>query len=614
MCGIVGYAGEKKACHILVEGLKKLEYRGYDSAGVCLRGGEGEPVVVKSVGRISSLEKKISLLGDADGNVGIGHTRWATHGEASENNAHPHYSDDFNVIGVHNGIIENYKELKEKLLSKGYAFYSDTDTEVLIKLIDYYCKKHSLGPLDALNKALVRVRGSYAVALMFKAFPKQVWFAKKGSPLIVAKGRGESFLASDASAIDGATGKVIYVEDYECGYIEGGEAVFYDLNGNDITQSKKAVELAWRSGASSKGDYPHYMLKEICEQPSSIRATLEKYIKNGEISFEDSGLRDEELSSFKSIYIVACGSAYHTGMVAQYLFEDLCGVSVRCELASEFKYRNLPLEEGSLAIFVSQSGETKDTHEALLKAKAHRLRCLSIVNVFASTIARDSDLTLYTYAGPEIAVATTKAYSCQLSVLYLLAVRMAYSKKAISEEKYRYYLKEISSIPGKIETLLKDVSPFQRIASNLAATKDVFFIGRGEDYAVCMEGSLKLKEVSYIHSEAFAAGELKHGTISLIDAKAMTVAILTQEKLAEKTYSNAVEVKARSGKIVGVVSENVHLDESLFDYSIKIPGIDAHFSPSLAIVSLQIIAYYVSLDKGIDPDKPRNLAKSVTVE
>ncbi len=614
MCGIVGYAGKKKACGILIDELKKLEYRGYDSAGICVRNKNEKPTLVKACGRISNLEKKIQDFGSINGDIGIGHTRWATHGAPSENNAHPHMSDDYNVIGVHNGIIENYKELKDKLLSKGYKFYSDTDTEVLIKLVDYYYKKYLIGPLDAINKALVRARGSYAVALIFKDYPKQIWFAKKGSPLIIAKGDDEFFLASDVSAVLKYTNEIYYVDDYECGFIENDKVVFYDLNGYDISSKKKLVKIDWKEDAASKGKYPHYMLKEIYEQPKAVSDTLNKYLKENKIDFSGFGLTKEELSKYKNIYIVACGSAYHTGLVAQYIFEELGNVNVRCELGSEFKYRNLPLDENSLAIFVSQSGETKDTDEALLKAKAHQIKCLSIVNVIGSTIARDSDITLYSYAGPEIAVATTKAYSCQLAIFYLLAIEMAHSKKLIDDEKYNYYIDQIKSIPEQIEFILKDVSSLQYISTNLTATKDVFFIGRGIDYAICMEGSLKLKEVSYIHSEAFAAGELKHGTISLIDDKVMTVSIMTQDELIEKTYSNAVEVKSREGKIISLTYNDFKKNGSMDDYHITIPHIDKHFTASLAVVPLQVLAYYVSVNKGIDPDKPKNLAKSVTVE
>ena len=614
MCGIVGYVGDKEATGILLDELKKIEYRGYDSAGIALVNKNGESSIVKSVGAIANLEKKIASLPSLSGNVGIGHTRWATHGEASETNAHPHHSDDYNLIGVHNGIIENYKELKEKLLGKGYSFYSETDTEVLIKLIDYYYKKYSLGPLDAINKALVRARGTYAIALLFKEFPNQIWFAKKGSPLIIGKGKGEFFLASDASALVRYTDEIYYVDDYECGCLEKGKASFFDLNGNEVSSRKKLTKIAYKADEASKGNFHHYMIKEIFEQPEAISRTLEKYLTGGHISFKEAGLDEKELSSYKRIYIVACGSAYHTGVAAQYLFEDLCSVPTRVELASEFKYRNLPLESDSLAIFVSQSGETRDTEEALLKAKAHRIKTISIVNVVGSSIARDSDAALYTCAGPEIAVATTKAYSCQLIVFYLLALEMAYRQKKIDEEKYSYYLKEISSIPSSIQAILEDVKGLQRLSTGLIASKDVFFIGRGLDYALGMEGSLKLKEISYIHSEAFAAGELKHGTIALIDSSVTVIALLTQEELIEKTLSNAIEVKAREGRIVALGYEDGKLDSKIAESRILIPHIDSHFSLSLAIVPLQLLAYYVSVGKGIDPDRPRNLAKSVTVE
>ena len=614
MCGIVGYAGQKKASEILIDELKKIEYRGYDSAGIALRSKDGGIDIIKSVGAIVNLEKKLAGYPSLDGTIGIGHTRWATHGAPSEDNAHPHHSDDGNVIGVHNGIIENYKELKEKLLGKGYSFYSDTDTEVLIKLIDYYYKKYSLGPLDAINKALVRARGTYAIALLFKECPDKIWFARKGSPLIIGKGKGESFLASDASALIKYTDEIYYVDDYECGYLSKDSIAFFDLNGNDISSKKKLCKVSWKADDASKGSFHHYMLKEIYEQPEAIRRTLAKYVKGKKIDFSESGLSEEEFASCKRIYIVACGSAYHTGVAAQYVFEDLCDIPVRVELASEFKYRKMPLEEDALAIFVSQSGETRDTEEALLKAKAHNIKTVAIVNVVGSTIARDADAPIYTYAGPEIAVATTKAYSCQLLVFYLLALKMAQAKKKLDEERYSYYLKQVSSIPEGMEAILKDITPLQKLATGLIADRDVFFIGRGLDYALGMEGSLKLKEISYIHSEAFAAGELKHGTIALIDNKVSVVALLTQDELSEKTASNAIEVKAREGKIIALTYADAKLDSKVAEKRIFIPRIDNHFSPSLAVLPLQILAYYVSVGKGIDPDKPRNLAKSVTVE
>ena len=614
MCGIIGYAGEKEAKGILLDGLKKIEYRGYDSAGIALVDAEGRNSIVKSVGTIANLEKKLSSMPFLKGNIGVGHTRWATHGAPSEINAHPHHSDDDHVIGVHNGIIENYKELKEELISEGYSFYSETDTEVLIKWIDRYLKKYPSEPLKAIKEALGQARGTYAIALLFKECPGQIWFAKKGSPLIIGKGKGEFFLASDVAALAKHTEEIYYVDDGECGYLEKNKVLFFGLDGDDAAHDKEISKAPYKADETNKGDYPHYMLKEICEQPEAIRRTFGKYVDGNRISFKGTGLSEEELFECRRIYIVACGSAYHTGVAAQYLFEDLCGVPTRVELASEFRYRRLPLEEKSLAIFVSQSGETKDTEEALLMAKSQHVKAISIVNVFGSTIARDSDAVLYTDAGPEIAVATTKAYSCQLLVFYLLALEMAFQKKSIDENGYSRYLKEISSIPDSIERILKNSAELRELATNIIPCKDVFFIGRGLDYALGMEGSLKLKEISYIHSEALAAGELKHGTIALVEPGVVVVALLTQEELFEKTISNALEAKARGGKLVALSYEISNLDGKSVENKILIPHIDNHFSLSLAVVPLQLLAYYVCVGKGIDPDKPRNLAKSVTVE
>lgn len=614
MCGIVGYVGNKPAARILLSGLSKLEYRGYDSAGISVRNGDNLPVVVKAVGKLKYLIEKTDNGKTVPGTCGIGHTRWATHGASTIKNAHPHVSDDMNVVGVHNGIIENYQELKKKLIGKNYKFYSETDTEVLIKLVDYYYKKYNIGPVDAINKVMVRARGSYALALMFKDYPNEVWFAKKGAPLIIAKTDDESFLASDVSAILEYTNQVYYVDDYECGCLKANEVRFYNLDGTDITEQKKSVEVEWKASDASKGDYPHFMIKEIEEQPRVIKETINAYLENDKIDFEKYGLTDDMLKSYDNLYILACGSAYHAGCVAQYIIEEMCGITVRVDFASEFKYRNYPLKKNSLAIIISQSGETKDTYEAMLKIKEYGIKTMSIVNVKGSTITRDADINAYTYAGPEIAVATTKAYSCQLIVLYLFAIAMAKTKNLIDDNKYRYYLNEIKSIPTKIERIFDDKEDIQKLANKFVPMKNVFFIGRGVDYAICMEGALKLKEVTYINANAYAAGELKHGTISLIDNHVGTISVMTQEPLFEKSQSNMVEIKAREGYVVALTTYGNYKVSDASNEQVYVPEIDDLFSASLAIVPLQLLSYYVSISKGIDPDMPKNLAKSVTVE
>ena len=613
MCGIVGYVGNDEAAPVLLHGLQKLEYRGYDSAGIACRFNTGEPVVVKAEGKLLNLIEKTNDGKSIHANYGIGHTRWATHGKPTESNAHPHHSDDYNVIGVHNGIIENYQELKEKLIHRGYDIYSDTDTEVIIKVIDYYYKKYNIGPVDAINRTMVRARGSYALAIMFKNYPNQVFFAKKGSPLIVAKGKDACYLASDVPAILKYTNKVYYVDDLECGVITGKEVKFYDLNGDDITNKKQLVTIDWKADAADLGSYPHYMIKEIEEQPKVIKDTLDYYVKDGKIDFHQIGLTQEYLNSLDEIYIFACGSAYHAGLVGQHIIEDLANVNVRPELASEFKYRNYKMNKNSLAIIISQSGETKDTLEALLKAKENGIKTMAICNVKGSAIAREADFNAYTFAGPEIAVATTKAYSCQLVVLYLFALFLARTKYAIDKERYYELLGELQNLPAMVEKTLQNKEPVQKLAARFVMKHDVFFIGRGLDYALCMEGSLKLKEITYLNSQAYAAGELKHGTISLIQEGVAIIAVATQPELVEKMVSNMVEVKAREGSVVALTCVGNKVDESS-KYQLYIPDFNPIFLPSLAILPIQLLAYYVSVAKGLDPDKPRNLAKSVTVE
>ena len=614
MCGIVGYVGKDEAGPVLLHGLQRLEYRGYDSSGLAVRMNNDEPIIVKAEGKLINLIEKTKDGLCFHSNSGIGHTRWATHGKPTELNAHPHASDDYNVIGVHNGIIENFQELKEKLLTKGYKIQSETDTEVIIKIVDYYFKKYKMGPIDAINRTMVRARGSYALALMFKDYPNQVYFAKKGSPLIVAKSDDAAYLASDVPAILKYTNKVYYVDDLECGVISDNDVKFFDLNGDEITSKKKLVTIDWKADAADLGNYSYYMEKEIDEQPTALNNTINAYLdEDGRINFPDLGITKEFLNNLEEIYIFACGSAYHAGIVGEYLIEDLANVNVRVELASEFKYRNYKMNPRSLAIVISQSGETKDTYEAMMKAKENGIKTLAICNVKGSTITRDADFNLYTYAGPEIAVATTKAYSCQLAVLYLFALFLARTKYALERDRYYELIEEVKELPSKVEEVINNKAQVQKLANRFVDKTNVFFIGRGIDYAVCMEGSLKLKEITYINSNAYAAGELKHGTISLIEKGVATIAIATQPDLVEKTISNMVEVKSRNGSVVALTTDENEVTNAS-KYQIYIPKVNPMFAASLAIIPLQQLAFYSSLDKGINPDKPRNLAKSVTVE
>ncbi len=612
MCGIVGFSGLQQAAPILLDGLAKLEYRGYDSAGIAVRNGESDVEVVKAKGKLQVLAEKTDFGKAVKGSNGIGHTRWATHGEPSEINAHPHMSDDGNVTAVHNGIIENYQELKEKLLRHGYTFYSQTDTEVVTKLIDYYYKKYGMGPVDAIAKTMVRVRGSYALAIMFKDYPGEVWVARKDSPMIIGVAEGESYVASDVPAILKYTRNVYYIGDMEMARLKGGEVTFFNLDGDEIT--KEQSEITWDAESAEKGGYEHFMMKEIHEQPKAIADTLNSVIKDGSIDLSDVGLTEDEIKSISQIYIVACGSAYHTGVAAQYVIEDLAKIPVRVELASEFRYRKPLLDKNGLVIIVSQSGETADSKAALNLAKEMGIKTLGIVNVVGSFIAREADSCFYTLAGPEIAVATTKAYSCQLIAGYCLAIQFAKVRGTISDEKYSELIEELKTIPGKIEKILDEKERLQWFASKYANAKDVFFIGRGIDYAVSMEGSLKLKEISYIHSEAYAAGELKHGTISLIEDGTLVIGVLTQSELYEKTVSNMVECKSRGAYLCGLTFYGKYEIEDSCNFVTYVPKVDEHFAASLAVIPLQLLGYYVSVARGLDVDKPRNLAKSVTVE
>lgn len=612
MCGIVGFVGDKQAAPILLDGLSKLEYRGYDSAGIAVRNGTDDVEVVKAKGRLKVLEEKTDGGKAVKGTCGIGHTRWATHGEPSETNAHPHCSDDHSVVGVHNGIIENYQELKDKLVRKGYQFYSATDTEIAIKLVDYYYKKYLGTPVDAINHAMVRIRGSYALAVMFEDHPDEIYVARKDSPMILGLENGDAYLASDVPAILKYTRNVYYIGNMEIGKLEKGKITFFNLDGDEI--EKELTEIKWDAEAAEKAGFEHFMMKEIHEQPKAVADTLNSVLKDGKIDLSAVGLADDEIKNISQIYIVACGSAYHVGVVAQYVIEDLVKIPVRVELASEFRYRKPLLDQNGLVVIISQSGETADSLAALREAKNRGIKTLAIVNVVGSSIAREADNVFYTLAGPEIAVATTKAYSTQLIACYALAVQFAKVRETINEEQYDHFISELGLIPDKISRIIEDKERLQWFASKQAAAKDIFFIGRGIDYAVSLEGSLKMKEISYIHSEAYAAGELKHGTISLIEDGVLVIGVLTQEELYEKTVSNMIEVKSRGAYLMGLTNYGNYDIEDRVDFTVYIPKTDEHFAASLAVIPLQLLGYYVSVAKGLDVDKPRNLAKSVTVE
>ena len=612
MCGIVGFTGKHSAAPILLDGLSKLEYRGYDSAGLAVRDGTAPVQIVKAKGRLKALEEKTDCGRALPGDCGIGHTRWATHGEPSEENAHPHCSDDGNVVAVHNGIIENYQELREKLLRKGYTFYSSTDTEVAVKLIDYYYKKYAHTPVDAINHAMVRIRGSYALAVLFRDYPGEIYAARKDSPMILGTKDGEQYLASDVPAILKYTRTVYYLGNLELARLTPQGITFFNLDGDEI--EKQPVEILWNAEAAEKGGYEHFMMKEIHEQPKAVEDTLRSVCTDGSIDLEKTGLTRDAVTSFRQVWVIGCGSAYHVGVAAQYVLEDLAKIPVRVELASEFRYRDPLVPENTLVVIISQSGETADSLAALRKAKEQGAKTLAIVNVVGSTIAREADYVFYTLAGPEIAVATTKAYSAQLLAVYALAIAFAQDRGQLTDDQAAALVRELESLPGKMERLLEDEARIQWFASKQIAAKDIFFIGRGLDYAISLEGSLKMKEISYIHSEAYAAGELKHGTISLIEPGTLVVGVLTQQKLYEKTLSNLLECKTRGAYLMALTTYGNYSMEDNADFVLYIPKTDPHFAPSLAVIPLQLLGYYVSVAKGLDVDKPRNLAKSVTVE
>lgn len=612
MCGIVGFIGSHQAAPILLDGLSKLEYRGYDSAGLAVRDGDAPVQIVKAKGRLKALAEKTNNGETLKGTCGIGHTRWATHGEPSETNAHPHCSDDGNVVGVHNGIIENYQELKDKLVRKGYTFYSSTDTEAAIKLIDYYYKKYEGTPVDAINHAMVRIRGSYALAVMFRDYPGEIYVARKDSPMILGVTDGECYVASDVPAILKYTRQVYYIGNMEMARLADGAVTFYNLDGDEI--SRELTEIEWDAEAAEKGGFEHFMMKEIHEQPKAVADTLSSVIRDGRLDLSGVGLTEEKIQGISQIHIVACGSAYHVGAVAQYVMEDLAEIPVRIDVASEFRYRKTLLDPKSLVIVISQSGETADSLAALREAKQCGVKTLAIVNVVGSSIAREADNVFYTMAGPEIAVATTKAYSTQLIAVYCLALQFALVRGKMDEKRYSTLLEELQTIPEKIGKILEDKERIQWFAAKNSMAKDVFFIGRGVDYAVSLEGSLKLKEISYIHSEAYAAGELKHGTISLIENGTLVIGVLTQEQLYEKTLSNMAECRSRGAYLMGLTSYGRYDIEDAVNFAVYVPRIDEHFAASLAVIPLQLLGYYVSVARGLDVDKPRNLAKSVTVE
>ncbi len=613
MCGITGYNGNRQAAPILLAGLEKLEYRGYDSAGIAVRNGDKPAEIVKAKGRLRVLAEKTDEGRAVAGTCGIGHTRWATHGEPSENNAHPHCSDDGNVVAVHNGIIENYQELRDKLSKHGYRFYSETDTEVAVKLIDYYIKKYHEGPVDAIARAMTRIRGSYAIAVMFKEYPDEIFAVRKDAPMIIGTVDGATLLASDVTALLSFTRTVYYIGNMQIARLGKGEVTFFNIDREEV--SVEPTEVAWDTEAAERGGFEHFMIKEIHEQPKAVQDTINALVKDGKINLESTGIDDDLLKSINHIEIVACGSAYHVGMAAQYIIEDMASIPVRVELASEFRYRKPVLStEDTLVIVISQSGETADSLAALREAKELGAKTLAIVNVVGSSIAREADYVFYTMAGPEIAVATTKAYSAQLIAIYAIAAEFARIRGTMTTEELSTFVEEMEQLPEKISRILEDKDRIQWFAAKFSNAKDVFFIGRGLDYAISMEGSLKLKEISYIHSEAYAAGELKHGTISLIEDGTLVIGICTQKELFEKTRSNMVETGTRGAYLLGLTSYGNYNIEDTADFTVYVPRTDEHLIISLAIVPLQLLAYYLSVAKGLNVDKPRNLAKSVTVE
>lgn len=608
MCGIVGYIGNEQAAPILLDGLAKLEYRGYDSAGIAVYDGT-KVATLKSKGRLKVLSELSHDGATLPGTVGIGHTRWATHGSPSDVNAHPHFNKEESIVVVHNGIIENYLKLKKKLEKKGYEFISETDTEVIAHLLDYYYKGN---PLEAITKIMHRMEGSYALGIIFKDHPEELYAVRKDSPLIVGHTENGNIIASDVPAVLKYTRDVYFIENEEIVRMTDSTMEFFTVDEEPI--EKESTRIDWDINAAEKGGFEHFMLKEMYEQPKAILDTFSPRIKGDDIVIEELKMSDDEIRAIKKIMIVACGSANHTGMTSKYIFEGLARIPVEVDLASEFRYRNPILEEGTLVVVVSQSGETADSLAALREAQARGAKVLGIANVVGSSIAREADNVMYTWAGPEIAVATTKAYSSQLIALYLLAMKFAHARGTLDDAGLKEMLEDLQKLPEQVELLLNNKNKIQKFANRYLAAKDVFFIGRGIDYAISMEGSLKLKEISYIHSEAYAAGELKHGTISLIEEGTLVAAVLTQEDLYKKMISNMEEVRTRGAFVMAVTNEGNTDVERVADYVIYIPETNRYFANSLAIIPLQLFGYYVSVGRGCDVDKPRNLAKSVTVE
>ncbi len=608
MCGIVGYVGESQAAPILLDGLAKLEYRGYDSAGIAVYDGGGVQMK-KAAGRLKVLSE---LTHDGElmpGNMGIGHTRWATHGAPSDMNAHPHFNKDASIVVVHNGIIENYLKLKKRLVEKGYEFASETDTEVIAHLLDYYYKGD---PLEAITKVMHRMEGSYALGLIFSDHPEELYAVRKDSPLIVGHTKDGSIIASDVPAVLKYTRDVVFIQNEEIVKLTRENMEFYNIDEEPI--EKEAVHIDWDVNAAEKGGYEHFMLKEMYEQPKAILDTFSPRIKDGQIVIEELGMTGEEIKEIKKIMIVACGSAYHVGMTAKYVYEGLARIPVEVDLASEFRYRNPIIDEGTLLIIISQSGETADSLAALREAHAKGGRVLGIVNVVGSSIAREADNVMYTWAGPEIAVATTKAYTAQLIAQYLLAMKFAHVRGMLDDAGLAEMIEDLQKLPAQAEMLLNNKNRIQRFANRYLGARDNFFIGRGIDHAISLEASLKMKEISYVHSEAYAAGELKHGTISLVEEGTLVTAVLTQEDLYKKIISNMVEVKTRGAFVMAVTNVDNTEVERAADYVIYIPKTNKYFTNSLAIIPLQLFGYYVAVGRGCDVDKPRNLAKSVTVE
>ena len=612
MCGIIGFAGKTEAVPILLDGLERLEYRGYDSAGVAVVSADGRLQVKKSKGRLSVLRELLDSQNPLSGNIGIGHTRWATHGEPNDTNAHPHVGQEGKIAVVHNGIIENYLEIKKSLIRKGIVFSSDTDTEVIVQLLEYYYRKKS-NLMDAVYAVLNRIKGAYAMGILCSDFPGQMVAARKDAPLLIGYGQEGNYIASDVTALLAHTRTVTYMEDDEVAVITADDVQIFDRDRFLLEKEKHLIE--WDVSAAEKGGYAHFMLKEIMEQPEAVRKTISPRLADGEIVLEE--LRDakELMKNISRIYIVACGSAYHVGMVGKYALEKMMHIPVEACLASEFRYSEPLLGESALVIVISQSGETLDSMAALREAKRRGSKVLSIVNVMGSSIARESDYVLYTWAGPEIAVATTKAYTTQMVLLLMFGVYLSKQLDRMEQEEYMAVTRGLQELPEKISIVLSDIDHYQKAASRYFNHNSVFYIGRNLDYALGLEGSLKLKEISYIHSESYAAGELKHGTISLIEHGTLVVALATYEPLVEKSLSNIVEVKSRGAEVIAMTTElTASLIGSQASEMFVIPKTHSLLQSVLGVIPLQLFAYYVALNRGCDIDKPRNLAKSVTVE